>query len=99
LLATGFVADMELFRGIGVELRGPELAPVFDEETMETNVSRVFVAGTAAGGTQVNFAHFISTSHDHVAKIVQAISGQAATRLGTIPSRNNAVTLKEVKAN
>lgn len=99
ILHTGFVADMGLFQKAGIELLGREQAPVFDEETMETNVPRLFVAGTAAGGTQFRFKYFISTSHDHVGKIVYAITGKLPAKLGTVPARNNAVTWDEVKAN
>jgi len=99
LLATGFVADMSLFEKAGVTLVGSEQAPLFDNATMETDVPGLFVAGTAAAGTQSRFKSFISTSHDHVAKIVKALTGQVPDRLGTIPARNNAVTWEEVKAN
>ncbi len=98
-LATGFEADMALFARAGVALTGDAKAPVFDPGTMETNIKGLFVAGTAAGGTQERFTYFISTSHDHVAKITKAIVGKVPTKLGTIPRRNNAVTWEEVKAN
>jgi thioredoxin reductase (NADPH) len=99
ILATGFVADMSLFRQAGATLLGREQAPKHDAETMETDVPGLYVAGTAVGGTQFKFKHFISTTHDHVAKVVRAITGQTPTKLGTIPPRNNAVTYEEVKAN
>jgi thioredoxin reductase (NADPH) len=99
LLATGFVADMALFEMAGVTLVGDAQAPLFDEATMETNVPGLYVAGTASAGTQTRFTSFISTSHDHVAKIVKALTGQVPRRIGTIPARNNAVTWEEVKAN
>lgn len=99
ILATGFVADMSLFRGAGVTLLGREQAPKHNPETMETDVPGLYVAGTAVGGTQFKFKHFISTTHDHVAKVVQAITGRTPQKLGTIPPRNNAVTYEEVKAN
>ena len=99
LLCTGFVADMSLLEKAGVALRGPERAPVYDPQTMETNVPNLFVAGTAVGGTQRRFVHFISTSHDHVAKIVKTITGQVPDKLGTVEGRNNAVTWEEVRAN
>lgn len=98
-LATGFEADMSLLVNAGVKLSGQENAPVFDPNTMETNVPGLFVAGTAAGGTQERFTYFISTSHDHVAKIAKAITGITPAKLGTVPARNNAVTWEEVKAN
>ena len=98
-LATGFRADMSLFADAGVQLVGEAERPYFNEVTMETNVKGLFVAGTAAGGTQERFTYFISTSHDHVAKITKAITGQLPAKLGTIQGRNNAVTWEEVKTN
>ncbi len=99
LLATGFEADMSLCERAGVALEGPERAPVHDPETMETNVPGLYVAGTVVGGTQMRFRYFISTSHDHVVKVVRAISGRTPRRVGTVPGRNNAVTWREVRAN
>jgi thioredoxin reductase (NADPH) len=52
VLTTGYSADMRLFEMLGVQLTGPERAPVFNAETLETNVPGVYVAGTVAGGTQ-----------------------------------------------
>lgn len=99
LLATGFVADTTLFEKAGVALEGIERAPVYDSRTMETNVPGLYVAGTAAGGTQQRFTFFISTSHNHVGKIVKALTGRPPEKLGTVESRNNAVSWEEVKAN
>ena len=99
LLHTGFEADMSLLAESGVVVEGPQQLPVHDPATMETNVPGLFVAGTVAGGTQERFTYFISTCHDHVAKIVQAMTGRVPQRIGTIPARNNAVTYREVKAN
>ncbi len=77
LLCTGFVADMRLFEQAGVVLEGPRQAPRFDPETMETNVAGLYVAGTAAGGTQrEKYQHFIETSHVHVERIVAALTGR-----------------------
>lgn len=73
LLCTGYRADMSLFGQLGVELIGEEEVPRYDPETMETDVAQVFVLGTAAGGSQSKFTHFIETSHVHVPKIVAAI--------------------------
>ena len=75
LFSTGFVADMSLFEQLGVTLHGPQKVPEFAPETMETNVPGVYVAGTAAGGTQTNYQHFIETSHVHVERITAAIAG------------------------
>lgn len=99
VLATGFRADMSLFRQAGIALQGAAEVPVYNEATMETNVPGLYVAGTAAGGTQERFIHFISTTHDHVIKIVRHITGMTPQQIGSIPARNNAVTYDEVKAN
>jgi thioredoxin reductase (NADPH) len=76
LLATGFVADMSLFENAGVSLQGEQKAPAFAPETMETNVPGLYVAGTAAAGTQQRYRLFIENCHEHVAKIVAALTGQ-----------------------
>jgi thioredoxin reductase (NADPH) len=73
VLTTGYVADMRLFEMLGVQLTGPERAPVFNLETMETNVPGIYVAGTVAGGTQKKFSLFIETSHVDIPKIVTAL--------------------------
>ena len=99
LFSIGFEADMSLFSQAGVTLLGEAQVPQFDSETMETNVPGLYVAGTAAGGTQSKFIYFISTSHGHVAKIVRAITGRDAGPLGTVSGRNHAVSWDEVKAN
>jgi thioredoxin reductase (NADPH) len=42
---------------------------------METNVPGLFVAGTAAGGTQFRFKLFIENCHSHVVRIVRRLTG------------------------
>lgn len=74
LLLTGYVMDPTLFQLAGVELEGENQAPRFDPATMETNVPGVYVAGTAAAGTQNRFRLFIENSHVHVTRIVRAIT-------------------------
>ena len=78
LALIGFEQDKTLLKLAGVELRGPQKAPVFDENTMETNIPGVYVAGTAVGGTQDKFTVFIENCHVHVDRIVTAITGAHA---------------------
>src|SRR5262249_3705494 len=66
LLQIGYEADMALCRMAGVELRGEREVPVFDERTMETNVSGVYLAGTVTGGTQDKYKVFIENGHVHI---------------------------------
>lgn len=69
----GYAADVGLFRMAGVEFPSALSAPTYDPETMETNVGGLYVAGTAASGTQSGYAFFIETAHVHVQRIAAAL--------------------------
>jgi len=99
LLCTGFVADLRLFEMTGVNLRGSERIPEQDPETMETNVPGLYLAGTSAAGGQRRYDLFIENCHQHVAKIVKAITGTEPTQVGTIRARQYEVPLAEIQAN
>ena len=77
LLMTGYEQDKSLFEMAGVTLDGENRAPWYDPQTMETDAPGVFVAGTAAAGTQERFRLFIENCHCHVDRIVRAITGSA----------------------
>ncbi|MBI1371180.1 MAG: SidA/IucD/PvdA family monooxygenase [Phycisphaera sp.] len=77
LIMTGYVADMSMFEKLGVELRGEARTPVFDEQTMQTNVPGLYVAGTATAGTQTSYKVFIENCHIHAHRIVAALTGAA----------------------
>src|SRR5256714_3994733 len=77
LLLIGYRQDNTLFKLAGVELRGDCGAPVYDEQTMETNVPGIYVAGTAVGGTQDKYRVFVENCHVHVDRIVNALEGIA----------------------
>ena len=77
LLMTGYRMDTSLLQSAGVELTGENQGPVYDPDTMMTNVPGLYIAGTAAAGTQKNFRLFIENCHPHVAKIIKSITGQA----------------------
>jgi len=77
LLLIGYVADMSLCRLAGVELVGPNEKPVFNEQTMETNIPGVYLAGTVTGGTQEKYSVFIENGHIHTERIVAALAGAA----------------------
>lgn len=76
LILTGYVQDTTLLKQAGVELVNENQSPLIDEQTMQTNVPGLYVAGTAAAGTQINFRLFIENCHSHVSKIVKHITGQ-----------------------
>jgi thioredoxin reductase (NADPH) len=74
LLMVGYLADMSLCRTAGVQLNGPDQVPSFHEQTMETNVPGLYVAGTVTGGTQGKYRVFLENCHIHVARIVAALT-------------------------
>lgn len=89
LLLVGYEADPTLFRMAGVQLEGDNGGPVHHPDTMETNVPGLYVAGTAAAGTQVHFRLFIENAHVHVDRIIASITGtqvrERVTRGFTLP--------------
>ena len=76
LLLIGYEMDSSLLESAGVALQGPGRAPVLNPATMETNVPGFYVAGTAAGGTQLRFKLFIENCHVHVLRILRSLTGQ-----------------------
>lgn len=75
LLLTGYHPDFDLMRAAGVEI-GARGAPVFDPDTLETNVPGLFVAGGMVGGLDTG-AIFIENGRFHGEKIVRAILTRA----------------------
>lgn len=74
LALTGYRQDTTLFEMLGVDLQGGDRKPRLDEQTMETNVPGVFVAGTAiAGSPEERVRVIVEDCHVHVPRIVSAI--------------------------
>lgn len=74
LALTGYRQDTTLFEMLGVDLQGGDRKPRLDDETMETNVPGVFVAGTAiAGSPEERVRVIVEDCHVHVPRIVSAI--------------------------
>lgn len=99
LMNTGFVADMGLFERAGVELLGEARAPRHNPETMETNVPGLYVAGTAAAGSQKRYTLFIENCHIHVAKITAALTGKWPQAISTVPARRYDLPLEAIQDN
>jgi thioredoxin reductase (NADPH) len=77
LMMTGYRQDPTLFNLFGVELRGEDRQPLFDPETMETNIPGVYIAGTAVAGTPPRkVTVIVETCHVHVPRIVSAVQGR-----------------------
>jgi thioredoxin reductase (NADPH) len=71
LLLTGYHPDFDLLERTGVAL-GARREPVFNPETMETNVPGVFVAGGLVGGLDTG-AIFIENGRFHGEQIVRRL--------------------------
>lgn len=99
LLATGFAANTRLFEMAGIHLTGPERAPEVDPHTMESSIPGIYVAGTAAAGTQTKYRLFIENCHEHVGKIALALTGKWPDQLGTIPARQYEAPYEDFEAN
>jgi thioredoxin reductase (NADPH) len=84
LLLTGYEMDTSLLEQAGAQLAGPNRAPVIDPQTMQTTVPGLFVAGTAAAGTQYRFRLFIENCHSHVVRILRAVVGQDPQRINPL---------------
>ena len=88
LSLTGYEQDTRLFEMAGIGVFGEEKKPGYDEETMETNVPGIFLAGTAIAGSPVGRVRIIvEDCHVHVPRIVKAITARA-TRHSPAASRS-----------
>ena len=73
LALTGYKPDLTFLEKIGIELSNDELKiPVYNAETMETNVKGLFLAGVVCGGMQTH-KWFIENSRIHANMIMNYI--------------------------
>ncbi|KFF04662.1 YpdA family putative bacillithiol disulfide reductase [Flavobacterium reichenbachii] len=74
LALTGYKPDLAFLENMGIQLSEDELKiPVYDPETMETNVKGLFLAGVVCGGMQTH-KWFIENSRIHANMIVDFIT-------------------------
>ena len=73
LAMTGYQPNLDFLHGIGIELSADEVRrPKVNEETYETNIKNIFLAGVICGGMNTHRL-FIENSREHAVKIIQAI--------------------------
>jgi len=75
LLLTGYRADPEFMRRIGVEIDPDTLAPRYDVDTYETRVPGLFVAGGQVAGKQTGTV-FIENGRFHGEVIAKTLAGR-----------------------
>ena len=73
LALTGYMPNFEFLENLGIELSDDDKKlPTYDEDTMETNVSGLYLAGVICGGMETH-KWFIENSRIHAKIIVDAI--------------------------
>jgi len=70
LAMTGYQPNYELFKKIGIESANDEfLTPIHHEETLETNMPNVYIAGVINGGLKTS-KYFIENTRIHSGMII-----------------------------
>lgn len=73
---TGYMPNLDFLRNIGIQLSNDQvLCPTINEETQETNVKGVYLAGVICGGMNTHRL-FIENSRVHAQTIVKSILGK-----------------------
>jgi len=76
LALTGYKPDLSFLERMGIHLSNDELKiPVYNPETMETNVDGLFLAGVVCGGMQTH-KWFIENSRVHATMIVDYLTSK-----------------------
>ncbi|WP_296622790.1 YpdA family putative bacillithiol disulfide reductase [Marivirga sp.] len=76
LAMTGYEPNYDFLNKMGVEKRAePPFAPVYDAESMETNVEGIYLAGVICGGMETN-KWFIENSRVHADMIMDHIKSK-----------------------
>ena len=74
LAMTGYKPNFEFMESMGIQFNKDEYhTPVYDEQTNETNVPGIFLAGVACGGLRTN-KWFIENSRVHAGTIIETIT-------------------------
>ena len=74
LAMTGYMPDFEFIAGCGIELSEDEIRqPVYDPDTMESNMPNIYLAGVVCGGMNTH-VWFIENSREHAVRIIRHIT-------------------------
>lgn len=72
LAMTGYLPDFIFLKNSGIDLQGECLNPVYNPETMETNIENLYLAGVVCGGKDTHL-WFIENSRIHAEMIIRNI--------------------------
>jgi len=77
---TGYRPDFSFLEALGVRMQGKDHMPVYDPETLESNVSGIYLAGVIVAGARTNEI-FIENGRFHGQQIAGGISQKLDLRL------------------
>ncbi|AZB30467.1 YpdA family putative bacillithiol disulfide reductase [Chryseobacterium balustinum] len=72
LAMTGYLPDFYFLKNSGIDLQGECLNPIYNHETMETNIENLYLAGVVCGGKDTHL-WFIENSRIHAEMIIRNI--------------------------
>lgn len=73
LAMTGYLPGFSFLEKFGIEIASDKFAsPKHDQDSMETNVKNLYLAGVVCGGMNTH-SYFIENSREHAVKIIKAI--------------------------
>lgn len=74
LAMTGYQPPFAFMESLGIRFHDDEYhTPVYDEQTMETNVENLYLAGVVCGGLKTN-KWFIENSRVHAEMIIREVA-------------------------
>jgi thioredoxin reductase (NADPH) len=80
LAMTGYQPPFDFMKALGIQFQSDEFhTPVYNDQTMESSVSNLFLAGVVCGGLKTN-KWFIENSRVHADIIVEAIKQKTLSR-------------------
>ena len=75
---TGYKPNFDFLKKAGIKLSDDELLqPLYNPETMETNMPNIYLAGVVCGGMNTH-VWFIENSRDHAERIVRHITSKVS---------------------
>ncbi len=72
LAMTGYHPDYGFLRKMGIELKEPNQVPAHNSETLESNVTGIYLAGVVLGGDKTS-TYFIENTRDQGERIIKDI--------------------------
>jgi thioredoxin reductase (NADPH) len=70
---TGYRPNFTFLKAMGIKLVGKKQIPSYNEDSMETNVKGIFLAGVICGGEETH-KWFIENSRIHAKQIIETLS-------------------------